>query len=151
MWAVLFSLWKRKRDTHEAMFDLCTNGSCIRIDTSNAKWWRVSFVSDGIEQFLGAEVPHYVATRLSRAFTAHWSELEGEEFTGFGGYSVKWALTLSETHSTLYVASNSNGRTLFWQDKWAKTITAIEIQPDLAAEWSGQLLKTYQQLHKVTQ
>jgi hypothetical protein len=88
---------------------------------------------------LGAESLEYISKQLLPALSIPWEELEQPVAGEINGYSVKWVLTLSEEHSTLYLSIDGNTRLLYWQDKDANLIFIIYLSAEQATQWKGQL------------
>jgi hypothetical protein len=126
------------------VLNFCTKEACLKLDTSNVKWWRATVDWNNQEQVLGAEVPKYITEHLIRSLSVSWADLEGPVNQTLGGYQVKWVLSLAEGHSTLYVASEADDRILIWQDRDAKIILTMHVAPELAATWRNQLRIAFQ-------
>ncbi len=118
---------------------LCTPEFCIEVDTTNKGWWRCSLASGESCQYLGAETPEYLTNHLLTVLNLRWEDL-GETIAGdIDGYAVKWVLSLSEDHSSLYVAPDGDCKLLFWQDAHARPICVMRLSPELVAQWHNQL------------
>ena len=85
--------------------------------------------------YLGAETLSYLVSRLLTALSHDPEEVIGE----ISGHKVRWVLSLTEAHCTLYVAVCHSERILFWQNAEAKVIGTIKLSEVEMAQWRKQL------------
>ena len=102
--------------------ELSASGGSLLVDGGDPKWARITLVQQVGERGVGAEALKYIADRL-RAFLENPPE------------KLKWVLTLSETHVTMY-GSSAGGRVLLrLQDKDAKFFADLELSPVDRGRW----------------
>ena len=104
------------------ILELTATGGALRVDAVDPKWVRVTLVQQGAERDVGAEALKYIADHL-RAFLANPSE------------RLKWVLTLSETHVTMYGSTLGDHVLLRLQDKNAKFFADLELSQVDRERW----------------
>ena len=103
------------------VIELQAQGGGLRLETDDG-WCRCWLVDDG-DRYLGADTPRVVLTRLLEHLERSDKEIAGE----LEGQPVRWVLTLSEEHSTLYAARSGDERLLLIQDGDAKLVGRLTI------------------------
>jgi hypothetical protein len=116
------------------MIELCSLGSCLRIDTRSPEWCPC-WLSGDPPIYLGAESLGYLIRRLSTALV----DTEGEYNGDIHGRKVSWVLSLFEAHTALYVARDRPDHILFWQDDKTAVVGTMRLQPEHRVEWHERL------------
>src|SRR5271157_5569654 len=86
----------------------------LKLRALDPSWVRLVLLQDGVERELGAETLKYILDHV-RAFLKHPSA------------QLKWVLTLSETHVTVYGSLVTEGVLLKFQDKDAKFFAELQV------------------------
>ena len=107
----------------------------IEIDMSRPEWCHCTYLHGVKRRPLGAGPFDYICRQLSRDLRTNWDELDKPAMGEVDGLIVRWVLSLSEEHSTLYVAKDIQQTVLFWQDKNAVLICRITLDHELEKEW----------------
>ena len=84
----------------------------LTLDADERGWCRVRLRLESRDIALGAELQNILIERLDRALL---DELPGDESGRIGGVPVRWVLSLSEQHATIYAAEVDGVRRLFFQ------------------------------------
>lgn len=107
----------------------------VRVEASEGGWSRCYLLRPGEEMFLGAHTLAYVAGRLASCLCRD----EGDDAGTLAGQRVRWVLTLSERHCSLYATLGDADLTLFWQDRDARLLATIELSARERARWCEEL------------
>jgi hypothetical protein len=106
----------------------------IRLDIGKNGWSRCYLVSDR-RIYLGAETQSYLTHNLLKTLNNNAEDTIGE----ISGHPVRWGLSLTEAHCTLYVATQNSAQIMFWQDADGRLIGRIELSDDEVEQWRKQL------------
>lgn len=109
----------------------------LRDGLSPVKWTRLVLSTSSASFDLGAEGWTQVRDGLRRALQPDALEPGGH----IGELLVSWALSLSESHGRLYVASSGASTRWFWQDGAGLTVADYEVTPDTREAWIEDLLR----------
>lgn len=110
-------------------------GSLV-LQPDDNEWCHVLLDSDDRTVHLGAEINSWIAERLLRAL----HDAPGDSTSGvIDGVTVRWALSLAERHSTVFVGEQSGRRILFVQADDGSLIAKLPLNADDIARWSDQL------------
>lgn len=116
------------------MVNLNGEGGTLRIDIGENDWSRCELVTDEEEIYLGAETKEILVERLLNGLRID-ATIDGE----IEGRKVRWVLSLSEAHASLYASTDAADRTLFCQDKNGAVIGRISLSSGRSEEWRRQL------------
>src|SRR6476469_1676390 len=92
------------------------DGPAVRITEAEGSpgWYRCTLCTEDAVR-LGAGTGSYLAGRLAELLR-HKSCFHGRPGVGkIEGRDVRWVLSLSEDHATLYAAEQGGGWALYWQ------------------------------------
>ncbi|MBI2395992.1 MAG: hypothetical protein HYV09_40895 [Deltaproteobacteria bacterium] len=81
---------------------------------------------------LGADDQKLIVERLGHALG---DNLAGSVAGELAGTAVRWVLSLSERHATIYAGDAEGVRRLFIQDADGKVIAVLDLSPDKRREW----------------
>ncbi len=119
-----------------AEVQLKSESGTLSLQIGDRDWTHVVLLLDADEHFLGADVLKIIVTRLVGALEGpHKLEVCGER----DGVAVRWVLTLSETHHTIYLAVVSEGLRLYIQDQDGAMVCSIQLSDADVAQWLDQL------------
>jgi hypothetical protein len=102
-------------------------------ETSPVRWTTLYLSTPEAVRELGAESWQMIVKGLQRAFAPAGLDVAGE----FGGHPAKWAMSLSEVHSALYVVESLNK--WIWQNSAGEVEAELFVPPALAANWAASL------------
>lgn len=111
----------------------CGESTLVIAEQTGVAWYGCSLRADSRDAYLGAENRAYLLTHLQ-------SVLEPEEpATSAGvieGHCVRWVLSLAELHHSLYVCDGpAEVKTLYWQDRDARTVFVSRLSHSNVLEW----------------
>lgn len=113
---------------------LCEQG-CLRIVVNDDLWCRVEVVADGVVTPLGAETFGIFAARLSEAVSP---ERRGPGVANMDG-PVRWVMSLSEHHGTIYAEDRGDTLWLLCEDDQGKVFATLQLSATDRLGWSGNL------------
>jgi hypothetical protein len=111
----------------------CGESRLVIAEQTGVAWYGCSLRADSRDTYLGAENRAYLLTHLQ-------SVLEPEEpATSAGvidGHRARWVLSLAEVHHSLYVSDGpAEVKTLYWQDRDARTVCVSRLSHSDVLEW----------------
>jgi hypothetical protein len=118
---------------------LCTPEACLEVDISNEQWCRCILACGRTLHRLGAERLDHIVRQLLHVLSSPWEEMTIPVVGLIDGYEVRWALSFSEEHSTLYVAAEGRSRLLFAENKGGILLCKMHLLPSDLLEWCTQL------------
>jgi hypothetical protein len=123
----------------DAVIRLPTSEGSVQIDASDESWCPCTLVQGEVSRYLGAASLDYITRHLWDSLLV---EMIPEDIPYSGevyGQKVRWVLSLSEEHSSLYMASTDSCRLLFWQDSRANLIALMHLSQEGVAIWRRRL------------
>lgn len=100
------------------------------------EWCQVLLDTEERRVPLGADTRAVIAERLLRAL----QDAPGGPTSGvIDGVTVRWALSLAERHSTVFVGDQSGRRVLFIQADDGSLVAKLPLSADDIVRWSDQL------------
>jgi len=116
----------------------CGGSTLVIAEQTGVAWYGCSIRADSRDTYLGAENRAYLLTHLQNV-------VEPEEPTTSAagvieGQRVRWVLSLAEVHHSLYVRDGpAEVKTLYWQDRDARTVCVSRLSPSNVLEWRSTL------------
>lgn len=110
----------------------------LELAVNNDGWCRCTVVHGQTRQYLGADSVSVVANRLLDALAGR-GDPTGTPHPFFPGHIVKWALSLAEAHSRLYVTDSEGCKLLMWVQESGNPSCMMHLSPERANEWNRQL------------
>ena len=109
----------------------------FEIDLTNANWCQYWLTNNEIVIYLGAEKLPYLKEHLLSGF----SESAEESMGRLEGMNISWVLSLAETHHVLYVSTDTEDKTLIWQNAHStrNPTYRMRISKDELSKWRSQL------------
>lgn len=96
-------------------------------------WCEISVrIIGGGEILLGAENRRVVVERIKKMVVT--AELEGKEGV-IGGVRVKWIMSFSERHGSIYAGDAKDGRHVFAQDEEGKVVAELVLDKAERDAW----------------
>ena len=115
---------------------LKTKKAELVLNTDQRGWCQLQLhIEDQILQ-LGADKKDVVVRRLSHALE---DVLEGSPTRSIQGTGVTWVLSLSERHSSIYVAQCDESRVLFFQGEDGSLLARVELVSKERRSWFSAL------------
>lgn len=117
------------------IIQLHTMDGTLEIDATYRSWCQCWLLLGSQRISLGAESFSYIASHLLSAL-----EMTDEQYTSeWHGYQVKWALSLADNHSTLYVAGEGSQLILLWQAATTELIARFRLSTDDCSLWRTEI------------
>lgn len=119
--------------------DLEGPGATVRLKTDETGWCQVELVVGEHVEALGADMEKVVRERLASGLQ---DELSGSTAGEIDGASVRWVLSLSEKHYTIYAADVAGNRRLFFQGPDGNIVRGVTLEPEQRRRWLSVLLES---------
>ena len=119
------------------MIRLDSSEYAFEIDTTNPNWCQCWLTKDENIIYLGAEKLLYLKEHLLSGFSESAKESTGR----LEGMNISWVLSLAETHHVLYVSTDTEDKTLIWQNAHStrNPTYRMRISKDELSKWRSQL------------
>ena len=112
--------------------ELKSSDSILRLNVDENGWCQVELVIGDLDIRIGADVEFIVKERLAKGLQDEVSEdISGEIL----GVPVRWILSLSEKHFTVYASDDAGKRTLFFQTPDGEIVGNITLEPEQRKQW----------------
>lgn len=127
--------------THAASgVDVPIGDDVLSFQVENGQWCKCYLQTQSERRFLGAEVCDVLISRLERVFDKEAGSTAG----AIDGTPVRWILSLSEAHHSLYATTPDKEQVhLFWQDPQA---IVVHKMLSTASQWQDLLKQLHSRL-----
>ena len=114
-------------------------GATVWLRTDETGWCRVELSVGEHVEALGADTEKVVTERLANGLR---DELTGSTVGDVDGASVRWVLSLSEKHYTIYAADVAGSRRLSFQGPDGNIRGTVTLGPEQRRHWLSLLLRS---------
>jgi hypothetical protein len=115
-----------------AEIHLKSGSTTLTLQVGNQGWTSVVLLIDEHKHSLGADTLSIIATRIINALEAPLASKDSGEIDGV---RVRWVLSLSEQHHTIYLAVVNEGIKLFIQHPDTTVVGSILLSDSDIARW----------------
>ena len=111
-------------------------GATLRLLTDARGWCQVELATEGSTTALGAETKRIVTERLLTGLT---DSLTGKSAGQIHGVTVRWVMSLSERHCSVYAGDVGTDRHLFFQASGGELLATVVLSEQQRYNWLREL------------
>jgi hypothetical protein len=120
------------------------NGASIQLLIDAKNWCKSYLLIDGARLFLGEETLPYIVKGLLSGVNKYEGDSAGEIL----GQQVKWLVSFSVAHCSIYAAENEKEVILFFQSGDARLLGQIRLTMEQCLRWGRQLTTLLENLNR---